>query len=1017
MIVGLVATSTAVVGPSPAVGQEPTCFGMTATIVAVAGVPTVGTDGDDVIVGTTAADDIRGGLGNDTICGLAGPDVIFGGSGDDQLDGDADSDRVLGGKGSDLLVGGAGADELLGNSGNDIIRGNGGADAIFGGRGEDTIFGGSGDDQAFGGPQDDTIFGRGHDDTLVGGKGDDTIEGGNGHDVLDGKAGNDWLRAGNGDDQLIGGPGEDILLGKDGQDRLFGGRGWDRCRGGKARDVARGCETLYLVAPERAAPSGVGDVTLPVDSRGVTALFENLPLELLGGQRTIDQSVLQVSYGFTEPVGCGNVGVQALDVGSSFGIPAELWVQGFAAGGDWDVEEFGRDGELFWVTWRSTCSIAPPGTRDESELQEDTLFMATWGAAGSPWSFSASAGEAADLEPLLEAFVAAASHLVAFHNPADADPSLDQVSESAGAGALVGVTASASDPDAGDTVTFSVDDGRFVIDPSSGVISRAAGGTLDFETEPSVALMVTATSSDGSSAIRAFTLNVIGDNEPPHLVAPIADAEALQDDFWELSVSSSFADDDTSQGDVLVYTATQVGGGLLPSWLSLDGAAGVFSGTPTAADLGDLEIIVTASDSFGPLSVSDSFVLRVVADVSPIRFAAFGDYGTDNSSELAVSILVNGFDPDLIVTTGDNAYGSAPIDDLVGKYYADYIGDYTGAFGAGSPINRFFPSLGNHEYHDDSAGLNDGIDIYLDYFTLPGVGTNTSGNERYYDFVQGPVHFFAVNSNSEEPDGRGGTSTQAQWLQTQLALSQSPWKIVYFHHSPYSSSSGHGSSSARQWDFEDWGATAVLSGHDHLYERIVRNDNSDAFDLPYFITGLGGRTGLHDFLDPPVEGSRVRYNAAHGALIVDATDSNLTFAFHSVVNGGTQIDSYVIERGTIGDDVLAGGIADEQIDGRAGDDQISGAGGEDRLIGGPGDDRFVFTPGSGNDTVADFLPGANSDDVVVLSAFASITTFAEVLARSSQVGADTVIDLANGDFVTLQGLDLQTLHADDFSLV
>lgn len=413
-VAALVAASLAAAS-SPAVAQGPMCFGVPATIVAVAGVPTVGTDGDDVIVGTADADDIRGGLGDDMICGLAGPDVIFGGRGNDQLDGDSGRDQVVGGRGSDLLLGGSGGDELIGNQGDDTIRGNRGADTIFGGRGEDTIFGGLGEDEVVGGPHDDTIFGNGNDDRLIGGGGDDTIDGGTGHDFLDGRSGDDFLLGADGDDLLAGGPGDDVLLGKGGDDRAFGGRGWDRCRGGKGRDVGRGCEFLYVAIPDRAAPGGLGDAVLPDDSDGILAVYEELPLELLGGQRTIEEMVLQVSYGVTEPVGCGNIGFRTLDVQSIFGIPAELWVMSFAAGGDWEVEDFGRDGELFWVTWRSTCSIAPPAAdgedpppEDEGELEEDTLFMATWGAIGSSWSFSASAGDAAGRTQLLEAFAAAA---------------------------------------------------------------------------------------------------------------------------------------------------------------------------------------------------------------------------------------------------------------------------------------------------------------------------------------------------------------------------------------------------------------------------------------------------------------------------------------------------------------------------------------------------------------------------------------------------------------------------------
>ena len=53
------------------------------------------------------------------------------------------------------------------------------------------------------------------------------------------------------------------------------------------------------------------------------------------------------------------------------------------------------------------------------------------------------------------------------------------------------------------------------------------------------------------------------------------------------------------------------------------------------------------------------------------------------------------------------------------------------------------------------------FNAYLNYFTLP-------NNERYYDFVQGPVHFFALNSDTNEPDGTSSSSTQGLWLQNGL---------------------------------------------------------------------------------------------------------------------------------------------------------------------------------------------------------------------------------------------------------
>ncbi|MCZ6774973.1 MAG: metallophosphoesterase [Ignavibacteria bacterium] len=278
-----------------------------------------------------------------------------------------------------------------------------------------------------------------------------------------------------------------------------------------------------------------------------------------------------------------------------------------------------------------------------------------------------------------------------------------------------------------------------------------------------------------------------------------------------------------------------------------------------------------------------------------IRFAAFGDYGETSRSE-ALDNLVDSLNPDFIITTGDNSYGSIPIDDQIGRYYSDYIGSYAGAYGSGSTVNRFFPSLGSHDYND-GGGLN----AYLAYFTLPDTGilnNNTSGNERYYDYVRGPVHFFVINSYRDEPDGLTNTSTQAQWLQAQLAASTSPWKLVYMHHPPYSSGEQHGSTTVMQWSYEDWGATAVLAGHDHTYERLIRDDNNDSIDFPYFVTGLGARVP-RVFNSIPESGSVVRYNADNGTMLIEANLDSIAFEFYSVEGnpGGTLIDSYTIIRG------------------------------------------------------------------------------------------------------------------------
>lgn len=257
-----------------------------------------------------------------------------------------------------------------------------------------------------------------------------------------------------------------------------------------------------------------------------------------------------------------------------------------------------------------------------------------------------------------------------------------------------------------------------------------------------------------------------------------------------------------------------------------------------------------------------------------VKFAVIGDYGDGSGDERNVANLVKSWSPEFIITVGDNNYpdgASSTIDDNIGQFYRTFIYPYKGSYGSGASINRFFPSLGNHDW------VTSGATPYLNYFTLP-------GNERYYDFVWGTVHFFAIDSDTHEPSGTSSTSTQGTWLKNKLAASTVKWKIVYFHHAPYSSGD-HGNSTWMQWPFQQWGATIVLAGHDHDYERFLINNFS------YIVNGLGGAS-IYSF-GTIKNGSVKRYNSGYGAMLVDVDGINsIRFRFYNVNN--TLIDDYII---------------------------------------------------------------------------------------------------------------------------
>jgi hypothetical protein len=263
----------------------------------------------------------------------------------------------------------------------------------------------------------------------------------------------------------------------------------------------------------------------------------------------------------------------------------------------------------------------------------------------------------------------------------------------------------------------------------------------------------------------------------------------------------------------------------------------------------------------------------VYSNSDTFTFAVIGDFGKDSQPEKNVSDLVNSWKPDFIITTGDNNYPGGKgttIDQNIGKYYHNYIAPYKGTYGQGAADNKFFPALGNHDWMAPNAKA------YLGYFTLP-------GNRRYYDFYWGDVEFFAVDSDPNEPDGVDVNSIQAKWLKYELTHSKARWKIVYFHHPPYTSGTVHGAAEWMRWPFARWGATAVMSGHDHVYERLIVDG------IPYFVNGLGGDS-IYGFGKPAV-GSQIRYAGDYGAIRVTASPDRMIFDF--VNRKGTIIDAFV----------------------------------------------------------------------------------------------------------------------------
>ena len=186
------------------------------------------------------------------------------------------------------------------------------------------------------------------------------------------------------------------------------------------------------------------------------------------------------------------------------------------------------------------------------------------------------------------------------------------------AGAVVGDIA-VTDKNIGQVHTLSVSDPRFEI--VDGQLKLLEDARLDHETEATLEIELTVFDSGTPplSATETVTLTVVDVNDSPYLTANVSDQRIAKNVEFKFTIPQGmFADAD--KADILTYAAELDDGSPLPAWLAFDGVSRTFSGAPTAAEVGSVEVRVTATDSGDPpLSASDVFTLRVTHLAAPWR--------------------------------------------------------------------------------------------------------------------------------------------------------------------------------------------------------------------------------------------------------------------------------------------------------------------------------------------------------------------------------------------------------------
>jgi predicted phosphodiesterase len=249
-----------------------------------------------------------------------------------------------------------------------------------------------------------------------------------------------------------------------------------------------------------------------------------------------------------------------------------------------------------------------------------------------------------------------------------------------------------------------------------------------------------------------------------------------------------------------------------------------------------------------------------------VRFAVIGDSGTGGSAQIRVAERLEAarklFPFTFSLMLGDNLYGSERPDDFVDKFERPY----KVLLDAGV---KFYAALGNHD---------DPNQRFYKPFNMNG--------ERYYSFKapQGSVRFFALDSNYMD-------KAQLDWLEKELAASDSEWKICFFHHPLYSSGDTHGSDTVLREQLEPLflkhSVDLVLTGHEHFYERLKPQKG-----INYIISGSAAklRKGNIGASDLTAKG----FDQGYTFLLMEITGDDLHF--QAITDGGRTVDSGQIRR-------------------------------------------------------------------------------------------------------------------------
>jgi serralysin len=379
-----------------------------------------------------------------------------------------------------------------------------------------------------------------------------------------------------------------------------------------------------------------------------------------------------------------------------------------------------------------------------------------------------------------------------------------------------------------------------------------------------------------------------------------------------------------------------------------------YNGNPTAGNYGGMVLVHELGHAIGLSHPSE-----YDAGTTSPTYAADADYYEDSRQYTVMSYFSER-------NTGANyggAYASSPLLDDISAAQQEYGANMTTR--TGDTVYGFNSTAGRAWFEATSSSTKLVFAVWdaggKDTFDFSGYGNNQLINlqQGFFSDVGGLIGNVAVAMGANIEDARGGSGADtingnglANWLRGEAG-------------------------------------NDILNGLDGD-DRLDGNDGNDTIEGGAGFDQINGNMGN---------------DIAHGGdgtdWVVGGKDQDVLYgdAGDDIVYGNMGNDTCY---GGAGADIVRGGQGDDVVYGDDGNDWLAGDRGSDTITGGAGADIFYSFSGAGADLVTDFSRAQG--DRIQLDAGQAHTVY--------QSGANTIIDLGNGDQIILANVNVSSLSGD-----